>query len=57
MKRVFIENGNVTVETDGVKKCYESFVVAAEALKLVPAWEVAEAMVEAIEANGVYEVA
>ena len=54
MTKLYIENGTVTVEVKGEKKCYASFVEAAEALGL-PAVETAEAMVEAVEANGVWE--
>jgi hypothetical protein len=58
MKRVFIENGNVTVEANGEKKYYETFVAAAEALGFYSSpYEAAEAMVEAIEAKGEYQVA
>ena len=53
--RVYIENGTVTVEANGEKKHYETFVAAAEALKLPTPYEAAEAMLEAIENNGMYE--
>jgi hypothetical protein len=54
MAKVYIENDAVTVEANGVKKHYATFVAAAEALGLEGYGE-AEAMMEAIEATGEYE--
>jgi hypothetical protein len=56
MKRIFIENEVVTVEIDGNKKCYATFVDAAEAIGQ-PGYEAAEAIATAVEANGEYEAA
>jgi len=53
MKQVYIENEAVTVEVDGKKTAYGTFADAAQALGIP---NEAEAMVEAIEANGKYEV-
>jgi hypothetical protein len=54
MTKLYIENGNVTVEANGEKKCYAGFVEAAETLG-VTNYEAVEAIVEAVEANGVWE--
>ena len=56
MTKLYIENGNVTVEANGEKKCYDSFVAAAEAIGQ-QGFDAAEAIAAAVEANGEYEVA
>lgn len=55
MTKVYMENDTVVVEADGEKRRFATFVAAAEALGLK--YDDAEAMVEAIEAKGEYEVA
>lgn len=50
-KRVYVQNGEVVVE-----QRFATFVAAAEALGLTPHFEQAEAIVEAIEAKGEFEV-
>ena len=50
-KRVYVENGEVVVE-----QRFATFVEAAEALGLTPPFEQAEAIVEAVEATGHFEV-
>jgi hypothetical protein len=54
MKRVYIENEAVTVEANGEKKRYATFVAAAEAIGQ-PSYEAAEAIAAAVEAHGEYE--
>jgi hypothetical protein len=54
MTEVYIENGTVTVEANGVKKHYNSFAAAAETLG-VTNYEAVEAIVEAVERDGVWK--
>jgi len=56
MTKVFIENGEVTVEANGEKRTFETFIAAAEAIGQ-SGYEAAEAIVAAIEAKGEYEAA
>jgi len=55
-KRVYIEDGMVTVEINGEKHRYETFVAAAAILGDA-SYEGAEKIAAAVEANGQYEVA
>ena len=52
-KRVYIENGVVTVEDESGKRKYGTFTAAAEALGL-HTYEEAEAMMKAVEEKGEY---